>query len=185
MDVAVLRRALNPFGTIFRLNPRLSGWEPALLLTVGHGTLGSEELAELLVSARVELIVDIRSAPGSRRHPHFGREQMERWLPAAGIDYRTGRAPAGRGQIEERRFAPPGVPGLRRLRGYADYMATGSFAVGLARLLGDGAACSTAAMCAKTLWRRCHRRFVADAAVPFDGATVHHLGHDGRLAAHR
>ena len=60
----------------------------ASLLTVGHGTLRAEELAELLGSAGVQLVVDVRSAPGSRRNPHFGRAELERWLPTAGIDYR-------------------------------------------------------------------------------------------------
>jgi uncharacterized protein (DUF488 family) len=110
------------------------------LLTVGHGTLGSEELAELLTSAGIELVVDIRSAPGSRRHPHFGREQMERWLPAAGIDYRWEKELGGhrRPAVGSKNTA------LRHpaFRGYADYMATGSFAAGLARLLDDAeAAC--------------------------------------------
>ena len=59
-----------------------------LLMTVGHGTLDSDELTELLGSAGVQLVIDIRRAPGSRRHPHLGREQMERWLPAARIGYR-------------------------------------------------------------------------------------------------
>jgi uncharacterized protein (DUF488 family) len=153
------------------------------LLTVGHGTLGSEELAELLASAGVQLVVDIRSAPGSRRHPHFGREQIERWLPAAGIGYRWEKDLGG-----HRRPAVGSTNTALRhpaFRGYADYMATGSFAAGLARLLGDAAACSTAAMCAETLWWRCHRRLVADAAVLLEGTSVYHLGHDGRLAAHR
>jgi uncharacterized protein (DUF488 family) len=161
-----------------------NGRSPApLLLSVGHGTLGSEELAELLASAGVQLVVDIRSAPGSRRHPHFGREQLERWLPAAGIDYRWEKDLGG----HRRPVVGSANSALRHpaFRGYADYMATGSFAAGLARLLGDAAACSTAAMCAETLWWRCHRRLVADAAVLLEGAAVYHLGHDGRLAAHR
>ena len=153
------------------------------LLTVGHGTLGSAALAELLTAAGVELVVDIRSAPGSRRHPHFSREQMERWLPAAGIDYRWEKDLGGR----RRPVVASANTALRHpaFRGYADYMATGSFAAGLARLLDDAAARPTAAMCAETLWWRCHRRLVADAAVLLEGAAVCHLGHDGRLAAHR
>ncbi|MDA8357829.1 MAG: DUF488 domain-containing protein [Actinomycetota bacterium] len=154
-----------------------------VLLTVGHGTLESEELAALLASAGVQLVVDIRSAPGSRRHPHFGREHMERWLPTAGIDYRWDKDLGG-----HRR---PGVGSVNTalrhpaFRGYADYMATGPFAAGLARLLDDAARRPTVAMCAETLWWRCHRRLVADAAVLLDGAEVCHLGHDGRLSVHR
>ena len=165
------------------MRPGHGGSPAPLLLTVGHGTLGSAALAELLTSAGVELVVDVRSAPGSRRHPHFGREQIERWLPATGIEYRWEKDLGG----HRRPVVGSANTALRHpgFRGYADYMATGSFAAGLGRLLDDAAARPTAAMCAETLWWRCHRRLVADAAVLLVGVAVYHLGHDGRLAAHR
>ena len=160
-----------------------TGTRAPSLLTVGHGTLRAKELAELLGSAGVQLVVDVRSAPGSRRHPHFGRAELEWWLPAAGIDYRWEKDLGG-----HRRPLEGSVNTALRhpaFRGYADYMATGSFAAGLARLLADAAARPTVAMCAETLWWRCHRRLIADAAVLLAGAEVCHLGHDGRLSAHR
>jgi uncharacterized protein (DUF488 family) len=175
---------MMPSGEVTARVPTENGRSPTpLLLTVGHGTLGSEELAELLASAGVQLVVDIRCAPGSRRRPHFGREQMEPWLPAAGIDYRWEKDLGG----HRRPVVGSANTALRHpgFRGYADYMATASIAAALARLLGDAADRSTAAMCAETLWWRCHRRLVADAAVLLEGAAVCHLGHDGRLSAHR
>jgi uncharacterized protein (DUF488 family) len=65
------------------------------LLTVGHGTLTAAQLTALLVSAGVHLVVDVRSAPGSRRNPQFSRGEMESWLPAAGIGYRWERRLGG------------------------------------------------------------------------------------------
>ncbi|MGH9065138.1 MAG: hypothetical protein ACRD0L_14430 [Acidimicrobiales bacterium] len=38
------------------------------LLTVGHGTMERQELADLLAGSGVELVVDVRSVPASRRH---------------------------------------------------------------------------------------------------------------------
>ena len=58
------------------------------LVTVGHGTLAADDFAELVRGAGVALVVDVRSHPGSRRHPHFGRDAMEEWLPEAGLTYR-------------------------------------------------------------------------------------------------
>jgi len=49
---------------------------PSRLLTVGHGTATAEELSSLLASAGVEHLVDVRTAPGSRRHPQFRHEAM-------------------------------------------------------------------------------------------------------------
>lgn len=156
---------------------------PVRLLSVGHGTLGAGELAHLMTEAGVAEVVDIRTAPGSRRYPHFAREQLARWLPEAGIDYRWEPALGG-----WRRARPDSVhTSLRHpsFRGYADYMESTEFSTALDRVLGEAAGRTTAVMCSETLWWRCHRRLVADAAVLARGAEVHHLGHDGRLAAHR
>lgn len=52
--------------------------------TVGHGTLSAEAFASLLDGADVARVADVRSFPGSRHNPQFGREQMEQWVPDAG-----------------------------------------------------------------------------------------------------
>ncbi|MGH3163883.1 MAG: DUF488 family protein, partial [Streptosporangiaceae bacterium] len=45
-------------------------------------------MTALLRGAGVAVLVDVRTAPGSRRHPHVARAELERWLPEAGISYR-------------------------------------------------------------------------------------------------
>src|SRR2546429_7098259 len=59
-----------------------------MLVTFGHGTASAEQMAGLLRGAGVASLVDVRTAPGSRRHPHVARAELERWLPEAGIAYR-------------------------------------------------------------------------------------------------
>ena len=54
-----------------------------MLLTFGHGTATAEQMTELLRGADVAALIDIRTAPGSRRHPHVARAELERWLPEA------------------------------------------------------------------------------------------------------
>jgi uncharacterized protein (DUF488 family) len=130
----------------------------------------------------VDAVVDVRTAPGSRRHPHVGREQMEGWLPAAGIAYRWETRLGGW------RKAGPGSPngGLRNasFRGYADWMATAEFEAALDLLVEEAGQRLTATMCSEAVWWRCHRRLLADAAVLLRGAEVLHLGHDGSLTSH-
>jgi hypothetical protein len=55
----------------------------------------------------------------------------------------------------------------------------------LAHVLVDASHQVVTVMCAETLWWRCHRRLIADAAVLLFAVEVRHLGHDGRLSAHR
>ena len=66
------------------------------LRTVGHGTLTAEAFASLLDGADVGRVVDVRSFPGSRHNPQFGREEMERWAPRAGLGYVWMRELGGR-----------------------------------------------------------------------------------------
>lgn len=153
------------------------------LLTVGHGTLSADGLAELLRGAGVGLVVDVRTAPGSRRYPHFARDQLEEWLPAAGIGYRWERRLGG--------FRRPATDSLNvalrhpSFRGYADYMSDPEFGAALGQVLDDAEQLPTTVMCAESLWWRCHRRLIADAAVLVHHADVRHLGHDGKLTDHR
>jgi uncharacterized protein (DUF488 family) len=88
------------------------------LLSIGHGTATAQELVALLDGAGVERLVDVRTAPGSRRHPQFRRETMAGWLAEAGIAYRWEPELGG-----FRRPDPASVNhGLRHpaFRGYAD-----------------------------------------------------------------
>ena len=154
------------------------------LYTVGHGTAAAEELATLLTRAGVARVVDVRAAPGSRRHPQFRREAMASWLREAGIAYRWERALGG-----WRKPDPAATinhllrhPGFR---GYADYMRTPPFWVALDQLLAEAASAPTAALCSESLWWRCHRRLLADAATLVRGAEVLHLDHRGGSEPHR
>lgn len=153
------------------------------LFTVGHGTRTAAELTALLRGAGVEAVVDVRSAPGSRRNPQFARAQLEEWMSAAGFSYRWEPDLGG-----FRRPMPdsPNV-GLRHpsFRGYADYMSTERFASALAHVLEEAETASTALMCAESLWWRCHRRLIADAAVLLFGIEVRHIRHDGCVDRHR
>lgn len=158
------------------------GTTPPPLLTVGHGTLDADAFLTLLHGAGIEELVDIRSFPGSRRVPHFGREAMEEWVPGGGVGYRWERDLGGR-----RRGRPDSPHAALRhpaFRGYADHMDTPAFAAGLDRVLTGAGERRTAVMCSESVWWRCHRRMVADAAVLLHGVPVLHLMHDGRLTPH-
>ncbi|WP_199509246.1 DUF488 domain-containing protein [Nucisporomicrobium flavum] len=153
------------------------------LITVGHGTAGQQELTSLLRGADVHLLVDVRRFPGSRAHPHVGRDALERWLPEAGISYRWEPRLGGR------RSAPADSPDVwwqvPAFRGYAAYMRTPEFLAGADALVAEAETVRTAVMCSETLWWRCHRRMLSDHLVLIRGLAVDHLDHRGALSAHR
>lgn len=152
------------------------------LTTVGHGTLEPDAFAALLRGGRIGSIVDIRTFPGSRRFPWFGRDEMARWLPEAGIAYRWEKDLGGfRKAAETSRHVALRVTGFR---GYADYMETPAFRAALDGVLEQASREPTAVMCSEGLWWRCHRRMLSDAASILHGVEVVHLMPDGRTAPH-
>ena len=154
-----------------------------MLLTYGHGTETAERTAELLRAAGVSALVDIRTAPGSRRNPQFARAAMEEWLPAAGVAYRWEKRLGG--------FRQPGQdnPDVAwhedMFRGYAEHMRSAGFLAAIAAVLAEAESVPLTVMCSESLWWRCHRRLVADFASAARGVEVRHLMHDGRLEPHR
>lgn len=150
--------------------------------TFGHGTLSQEEFVRIVRRAGIERVVDIRSYPGSRRNPQFGREAMESWLPDAGIDYSWIRELGGRRR--PRRDSRHTSLRHEAFRAYADYMEGAEFARGIDELLGLATRESCAIMCSESVWWRCHRRLVADHLVLVEGLEVLDLMHDGRQGPH-
>jgi len=130
-------------------------------LTVGHSTRTIEEFLSLLRAHGVEELIDIRTAPGSRRNPQFHREALRQSLERAGIGYRHMPELGGL-----RRAQPDSInTGWQNagFRGYADYMQTPEFTEGIERLIELSREKPTAIMCAEAVPWRCHRSLVADA----------------------
>jgi uncharacterized protein (DUF488 family) len=146
------------------------------LRTIGHGARDADDLIAILRAGGVQRVVDVRRYPASRRHPQFNRAAMEQWLAAGDVAYEWwGEALGGRRRALP--LAETRHPAWREasFRGYADYMGTAEFRDAFAGLIAGAHDVPTAVMCAETLWWRCHRRLIADAAV-LRGVEVLHLG---------
>jgi uncharacterized protein (DUF488 family) len=153
------------------------------LVTFGHGTASAEQITQLLHGAEVAGVIDIRTAPGSRRHPHVARAELERWLPEAGISYRWDKRLGG-----FRRPSPdsPDVAWREEMfRGYAEHMRTDGFIAAADEVIAEARTRRVAVMCSESVWWRCHRRLLADFVSIARGMPVRHLMHDGRLQDHR
>lgn len=155
----------------------------ATVFTIGHGTRDIGTFLDLLEGAGVGRLVDVRTAPGSRKHPQFGRDALAASLADAGVEYAwEGQALGGwRKARPDSRHIALRSPGFR---GYADHMETEEFRRARDRLIESSRGTTTAVMCAESLWWRCHRRMLADALVAA-GCEVRHIMEGGRLEPHR
>lgn len=149
--------------------------------TVGHSTRTLEELVDLVRAHEIDTVVDVRTVPRSRRHPHFTKDALTLSLPQAAIAY----------------VHMPGLGGLRKaqtdslntgwrtdaFRGYADYMQTDEFARNLETLTALDKTSRLGVMCAEAEPWRCHRNLLADALV-VRGVEVRHIVGHGAVARH-
>jgi uncharacterized protein (DUF488 family) len=151
--------------------------------TIGHSTRSLTELIELVRSAEVCLLADIRTVPRSRTNPQFNRDTLPAALAASDITYEHMAALGG--LRPKSRTVAPDVNAFwtnDSFRNFADYALSEEFHSGLGRLLEEGDRQRCAIMCSEAVWWRCHRRIVTDYLIARQRDVFHIMGR-GRLEA--
>lgn len=149
--------------------------------TIGHSTRSLEDFLALLYSFKIEVLVDIRNYPGSKRYPHFNKDALEVSLPANGVEYIHLKELGGR-----RKPVANSINTAWRneaFRGYADYMQTAEFKKAIQKLEGIARKQFTAYMCSEAVWWSCHRALVSD-DLKSKGWTVMHIMDIGKATEH-
>ena len=149
--------------------------------TIGHSTHTLEKFIAMLTSFQIELLVDIRSFPGSRRYPHFNKEALSVSLPANNIEY-VHLVELG-GRRKPRKDSKNTAWRVEAFRGYADYMETEAFEKAIHKLEVLGNKKRVAYMCSEAVWWSCHRSLVSD-YLKFKGWTVMHIMETGKAEEH-
>src|ERR1700746_1835802 len=105
-----------------------------IVLTIGHSTRTIKDLIGLLQAHGVQLLVDIRTIPRSRRNPQFNEDTLASSLKESGIGYVRLKELGG---LRRPRKDSQNM-GWRNLsfRGFADHMQTPEFEAGINELIG-------------------------------------------------
>ena len=140
--------------------------------TVGHSTHPAEKFNEILSAHEIEVLVDVRTYPGSRRYPQFNKPELAASLESIGIKYQ--HEPRLGGRRTPRKDSHNTAWRNAQFRGYADHMETEEFKEGIKVLLELAKHSRTAVMCAEAVWWRCHRSLIAD-YLKANGHTVIHI----------
>jgi uncharacterized protein (DUF488 family) len=132
-----------------------------LVMTIGHSTRTLDEFIGLLQAHAVARVVDVRTIPRSWHNPQFNKDSLPDSLKKAGLSY------VHLPRLGGLRHAKPDSinVGWRNasFRGYADYMQTPEFELGLGELIQLATQERVAIMCAEAVPWRCHRSLIADA----------------------
>ena len=148
------------------------------VFTIGHSTHPLGEFVGLLRRHRVEVVVDVRSAPYSRFNPQFNREPLAAGLEARRFEYLfLGRELGGRSDDPADRD-PAGRLDYRRVRG------TDRFRRGIEEVLRRAAGQRLALLCAEKDPRQCHRTRLVEPALEARNLAVRHILANGELLPH-
>ena len=129
--------------------------------TLGHSTRSFDEFLALLEENHIQLLVDVRHFPTSKRVPWAAKASLAEALRDHRIGYehfvdlggyRKARSDSVNTSWRNSSF-----------RGYADHMASPGFAAALDRLLALAAESRAAIMCAEAVPWKCHRSLLSDA----------------------
>ena len=152
-----------------------------IIHTIGHSTRPIASFIELLNAHRIELLVDVRRWPQSKRHPHFNREALSASASETGVEY------LWRGDLGG--FRKPAANSVNSawqvgaFRAYADFMLTPEFEQIMKEMEPIATERRIALMCAEAVPWQCHRRLLSDAFL-VRGWTVRHIM-DGGCHEHK
>jgi uncharacterized protein (DUF488 family) len=144
--------------------------------TIGHSTRTIDAFLGLLEAHSIELVIDVRRWPASKRNPQFHREALANSLREKAIAYLWRgdlggfRKPAADSPNSGWRVAP--------FRAYADFMMTTQFDAIMSEMEAIATRSRITLMCAEAVPWRCHRQLLAD-AFTVRGWAVRHIMENG------
>lgn len=128
------------------------------IYTIGHSNKDILDFLWELKKKKVDILIDVRSKPQSRRNIQFNQDSIERISQAQGIMYV---------------WLGESLGGFRE-EGFERYMETPAFHEGIKELISRAVWPNNAAiMCAEADWKKCHRRFIAKKLAPYGFSVVH------------
>ena len=149
--------------------------------TVGHSTRSGEEFGKILEAHGIQVLVDVRMFPGSRRYPQFNRAALAESLGRLGIEYK--HEPRLGGRRTPRADSHNTAWKNAQFRAYADHMEGDEFRDAVKELLQVAAQRRVAVMCAEAVWWRCHRSLISD-YLKAAGHTVLHIINQDKTEEH-
>ncbi len=133
-----------------------------IIYTIGHSYRDAEEMLEIVNHYSIDIVIDVRRFPSSRKYPWFNKGILEKFLTENSIEY----------------YWLGDLLGGYREGGYRSYMETGEYMEGIEKLLSIASKGKTAIMCSEKLWFRCHRRFISDTLVEMGYIVIHIIDKD-------
>lgn len=148
---------------------------PLALFTIGHSNLELEEYLQIILTHDIRTVCDVRSRPGSYRHPQFNREPLEECLRSSGLGYKfLGESLGGRPE-DPRSYFPDGRVNYEQRRRARDFQEEIDQIIVLSRKA------KIVLMCAEEDPLLCHRFLMICPALVERGTFPVHIRRGGKL----
>lgn len=148
----------------------------SVVYTIGHSNHSRDAFVRLLTEAKIEVLVDVRSNPGSPWAPYANPHDLKQILKAAGIQYLyLGDTLGGR---------PSDPDCYNPQTGKADYQSIQNkepFRRGLSRLLRGVKKYRICVMCAEEDPSFCHRNLLVGESLRRRGVQIFHIRGTGQI----
>lgn len=136
------------------------------IYTIGHSTRSLEEFLNILKLFRVEIVIDVRRFPSSKKFPWFNKESLKKELEKNKIRY----------------LHFPELGGYRK-EGYETFSKTKDFFDAIEKML-KIINKNSVILCSEFKWWKCHRRYIA-AYLAKLGYTVIHIFNKNKTQEHK
>lgn len=150
----------------------------AQIFSIGHSNHSMDKFLCLLENSKINMVVDVRSAPFSRMFPQFNQDTLKKYLGENSIGYLfLGDQIGGRSNDPE-----------DYLDGQVLYKALAQkegFKTGIERLKDGSAKYRIALMCSEKEPLDCHRTLLVSQALASRDIPVGHIHADGTVEAHK
>lgn len=152
-------------------NPKLT------VYSIGHSNHPLDKFIGLLKKHRISLVCDVRSAPYSRRNPHFNREMLAKSLNNEQIGYAFLGKELGAKSRDQSCYVDGKVQ-------YSLLAKTPLFKSGLDRLISEAESRRLTLMCAEENPLNCHRTILVCRHLRAQVSNILHIRGDSELETH-
>lgn len=133
------------------------------IFTMGHYDYSLDLFLEMLKTADITMVMDIRAFPNSKKHPQYNQQPFKEWLEDNNIKYFHNTLLGGRRKQSD-------VVGVTLNEGwknqsfhnYADYTLTDEFKEGIQYLMKERENDTVAILCSERHPSRCHRLIISN-----------------------
>jgi uncharacterized protein (DUF488 family) len=133
------------------------------IFSIGHSDKDFRTFVKMLSAYRIDMLVDVRTFPSSKKFPHFNKDYFEYTLPLMGIDYIHMPELGGFRKKHPKSTGNNAAWRLPAFRNYADYAYHDpAFAHAIELLKSYATDNKVAYMCSEAVPWSCHRGIVSD-----------------------